>query len=184
MQGLCSESQNSIDAVNFDQQRTLVLPAKKIWNSMLPIWLWGVIIAIVLLVIVSVVLKYIQKPQYRFTNFEVRRKAAGSSRQFNGDTQSFPYSIGCDGDLEIPGATWKLMFVTKRYNPILNPFRKTGYYVTLEAGDFANIINDIDDRNIDTIQIGQTSMLFRYKKTPMIRIEIAEGSTNNIIYIS
>ena len=184
LQGLCSESQNSIDAVNFDQQRTLVLPAKKIWNSMLPIWLWGVIIAIVLLVIVSVVLKYIQKPQHRFTNFEVRRKAAGGSRQYNGDTQSFPYSIGSDGNLVIPGATWKLMFVTKRYNPILNPFRKTGYYVKLESGDFANIINDIDNSNIDTIQIGQTSMLFRYKKTPMIRIEIAEGSTNNIIYIS
>ncbi len=184
LQGLCQEKTGAPDAVRFNQEYSVNTPAAKVWNSIAPLWVWIVIVALALLLIVSIVLKYIQKPHKRYTNFVVARKAAGRSKQYPGDTRTFPYSLGTDGELVIPGATWKLRFTTKRYNPILNPFRKTGYYVTLENGDFANIVDEIKDVNLETIKVGQTTFLFRYKKTPMVRIEITEGTTTNIISIS
>lgn len=184
LQGLCQEKAESPNIVRLNQEYALTTPAEKVWNSVIPAWLWGLIIIIVLVVAVSIALKYLQKPQIRFTNFEVKRRMQGKTQQFNGDTRTFPYSVGNGGNMAIQGVTWTLNFTTKRYNPLLNPFRKTGCYVTLEAGDFAEIKDEISDNLIETIQVGQTTLLFKYKRTPMVRIEIAEGTTTNIITIS
>ncbi len=184
LQSLCQERAGAPNAVKLNQEFTLTTPAAKVWNAIIPLWLWVLIIAALLLVIVSVILKYMQNLNGKTIYFEVKRKVAGKTTQSVGETNSFPYSVGAGGNLAIQGATWLLKFTTRRYNPILNPFKKTGYYVTLEAGDYAGIVDMLTDEQIETLNTGDSTMLFRYKKTPMVRIEITEGNTTNIISLS
>ena len=184
LQGLCHESSTAPDAVRMVRPETAGMPALGIWNAQWPKWVWAVIIGLIALFVLSLIWKYLQNPAKRFTSIVVRQKTGSQSKQFAGDTDMLPYSIGQDGDLNIPMASWRLKIIPKRYNPIFNLFRRTGYYAVLESGDFADIINDMTDSKISTLALGRTAFLFKYKKTPMIRVEITDGMTTNIITIS
>ena len=184
LQGVCQGKAESSNSVNLNREFAVTVPSARLWNSIIPLWLWMLIIAVMLLVVVSVILKYMQNINGKTIYFEVKRKVAGKTTQSVGDTNSFPYSVGVGGNLAIQGATWLLNFTTRRYNPILNPFKKTGYYVTLEAGDYAGIVDQLSDEQVETLKTGDSAMLFRHNKTPMVRIEITEGSNTNIISIS
>lgn len=184
LQGLCHESPMAPDAVRMVRQETIGMPMFGIWNAQWPKWVWEIIIGLIALFILSLIWKYLQNPAKRYTNIVVMQKTGSQSKQFAGDTDLLPMTIGIDGDLNISNASWRLKIVPKRYNPIFNLFRRTGYYAVLESGDFADIINDMTDSKICTISLGKTAFLFKYKKTPMIRVEIADGMTTNIITIS
>ena len=184
LQGLCHESSTAPDAVRMVRSETAGMPALGIWNAQWPKWVWAVIIGLVALFILSLIWKYLQNPAKRYTNFVVKRTVSGSTQQITGDTMQLPFSIGIDGDMKIPGCAWRLKIVPKRYNPIFNPFRKTGYYAVLETGDFADVINDITDAKTATLTMGKEAFLFKYKKAPLVRIEITEGMSMNIITLS
>ena len=184
LQGLCHESPMAPNAVRMVRQETAGMPAFGIWNAQWPKWVWEIIIGLIAIFILSLIWKYLQNPAKRYTNIVVMQKTGSQSKQFAGDTDLLPMTIGIDGDLNISNASWRLKIVPKRYNPIFNLFRRTGYYAVLESGDFADIINDMTDSKICTISLGKTAFLFKYKKTPMIRVEIADGMTTNIITIS
>lgn len=184
LEGLCKVNPNNPDAVNLTREEKVKLPALGIWNSTLPQWLWYSIIGLIILFILSVIWKYMQKPKKRYTSVVVKRKTSEGTKQYNGDADALPFSIGQDGELNVPGASWRIKIVAKRYNPIFNPIRKTGYYAVLEVGDFADIVNEMTDMKVATLQLGRTAFLFKYKKAPMVRIEITEGITTNIITLS
>lgn len=184
LEGLCKVNQKNPDEVNLTREEVIKLPALGIWNSTLPQWLWYTIIGLIILFIISLIWKYSQQPKKRYTNVVVKRKTSDGTKQYNADADALPFSVGQDGELTVPGASWRIRIVAKRYNPIFNPIRKTGYYATLEIGDFADIVNEMTDMKVATLQLGKTAFLFKYKKAPMVRIEITEGITTNIITIS
>ncbi len=184
LQGLCHESSKAPDAVRLVRKETIGMPMFKIWNAQWPKWIWEVIIGLIALFILSLIWKYLQNPAKRFTNIVVTQKTGSTTKQFAGDTNLLPMTIGLDGDLIIPNSSWRLRIIPKRYNPIFNLLRRTGYYAVLESGDFADIVNDITDSKISTISLGKTAFLFKYHKVPMIRVEITEGMTTYIITIS
>ncbi len=184
LQGLCHESPMSPDAVCMVHQETAHMPALGVWNAQWPKWVWIVIIGLIVLFILSLIWKYLQNPAKRLTSVLVQRTTGESTQRVTGETDVLPYSIGQDGDLNIPNASWRLKIIPKRYNPIFNPFRKTGYYAILEVGDFADVVNDITDSKMDTLTFGKVGFLFKHKQVPMIRIEISEGLTSNVIILS
>ncbi len=184
LQGICKVNPKGEDAVNLTRRETITMPHIGIWNSTLPKWAWALIIFVFVLIIISLIWEAMQKPQKRMTSIQVKRKGSNGIDTFNGDTDFLPYTIGDGGDLSVPGASWRLRIEPRRYNPIFNIFRKTGYYGTLESGDFADIINEMTDYKIATLQVGKTAFLFRYKRAPMVRLEIAEGITTYVITIS
>jgi hypothetical protein len=184
LQGLCHESPMAPDAVRMVRQETIGMPMFGIWNAQWPKWVWEIIIGLIALFILSLIWKYLQNPAKRYTNIVVKRTVSGSTQQITGDTMHLPFSVGVDGDLKIPGCAWRLKIVPKRYNPIFNPFRKSGYYAVLEVGDFADVINDITDTKIATLTMSKPVFLFKYKKVPLVRIEITEGVSMNIITLS
>ena len=153
-------------------------------NYITLILLSALIILLIAMIIISLIWEALQKPQKRLTSIQVKKQGSNGANTFNGDTDYLPYTIGEGGDLTIPGAAWRLKIEPRRYNPIFNIFRKTGYYGTLESGDFADIINETTDYKIATLQVGKTAFLFRYKHAPMVRLEITEGITTYIITIS
>ena len=184
LQGLCHESPMAPDAVRMVRQEMIGMPMFGIWNAQWPKWVWEIIIGLIALFILSLIWKYSMNPAKRMTSVVVKSTTGSSTKQVTGDTDIFPYSIGQGGDLDIPTASWRLKIVPKRFNPIFNPFRRTGYYAVLESGDFADIINDMTDGKIATIAFGKTGFLFKHKQVPMIRIEISEGLTNYVITLS
>ena len=184
LQGLCKVNPNDEDAVNLTRRETIAVPYVGVWNSTLPKWAWALIILLIAMIIISLIWEALQKPQKRLTSIQVKKQGSNGANTFNGDTDYLPYTIGEGGDLSIPGAAWRLKIEPRRYNPIFNIFRKTGYYGTLESGDFADIINETTDYKIATLQVGKTAFLFRYKHAPMVRLEITEGITTYIITIS
>ena len=190
LQGLCQERDDSPDAVRLDQSFSETAPAAKIWNAVLQWWVYVIIALLILGIIASIVYTKLQHPERRNTSVLVRRRAGGVSKQYSGDSALLPMTIGdgSDCDVNVQGASWTLKITAKRYNPIITWIslgkRKTGYYAILEAGDYAEIINDYTDEKIATIGTTKEEFLFPYRKAPMSRIEITEGTTTNRIEIS
>ena len=188
LQGLCQENEQSPDAVHLVQNHTTTLPALSIWNNILP-WYYLVLIYLVLVgLIAALIYMFCIHPEKRLTYIVVNRKVSGSSKQFNGETSRLPITVGsgAEVDVPVPGALWTIEIYAKKKYPIINWIskEKTGYYVKLVNGDFADIINEYNDENIATISTGKSAYLFKYKKSPNTRIEISEGMTTNVISIS
>lgn len=187
LQGLCQEKPSTPDAVCLDQSYSLTAPATKLWNAKLHWWFYALILLIILGIIASIVYTMLQHPERRNTSVVVKRRAGGVSKQYTGDTNRLPLTIGDGADVNIPGASWTLKITAKRYNPIITWFTlgkcKTGYYAILEAGDYAELINDYTDEQCGTIGTTKYVLLFPYKKAPKKRIEINEGTTTNRIEI-
>ena len=166
----------------------LTVPPTKIWNGRLALWVYVLIALAIVGLLASFVYMIVINPKRRYTTVTVKRRANGVSKTYNGEVSQLPMVIGDDGDVKVPGATWTLRIEAQVHNPIISwiPFLncKTGYYVKLENGDYADIINDYTDEKTGTVSCGKSAFLFPYKKAPRSRIEISEGTTTNRIEIN
>lgn len=188
LQGLCQEKADSPNAVRFNQEYSVNTPAAKVWNSIVPLWVYLLVILVIIGVIASIVYTMMIHPERRDTSILVKRRSTNESKPYTGDAVAFPVTIGNGCDINVPGANWTLKIFARRYNPIitwcsLGKF-KSGYYAILETGDYADIVNDYTDENICTLSTAKSVLLFPYKKAPKSRIEISEGNTKNIIVIN
>lgn len=188
LQGLCGENETSPDAVKLHSSIPLTVPPTKIWNGRLALWVYVLIALAIVGLLASFVYMIVINPKRRYTTVTVKRRANGVSKTYNGEVSQLPMVIGDDGDVKVPGATWTLRIEAQVHNPIISwiPFLncKTGYYVKLENGDYADIINDYTDEKTGTVSCGKSAFLFPYKKAPRSRIEISEGTTTNRIEIN
>ena len=108
----------------------------------------------------------------------------GTSKRYSLDEAVAPVTIGAaDSDLPVKDANWSVRLFTERHNPALF-FLKSGYYMVLEQGDFAEIQTDLffDPR---TVSVGEKIFLYKAGKSGSVTVKIGErGKTRYQIELS
>lgn len=159
-------------SVEFSYPVSMQMPSHRIWDSVIPLWVWivaGVLLAIIL---GSVIYTYCIMKVTRSWAITVKEKNAdGMTRRYNGDTQKLPYTIGRNGVMKVPGANWDLTLLSKRCNPLLFGY-KSGYYIRLENGTFAEIADAYSNETKQTLAVGGESFLFACGKPEALCILI------------
>ena len=183
LQGVCGEVGGQKDALNLTRTESGNLPSANVWNSLLPLWVWVIIILVILVIIASFVYEYAFLKLNREWSVSVKAIAPdGNSARYNSDSMKAPFTFGpADSDLQVKGAPWAIKLYTKRYNPFT--FRKSGYFLLLEQGTFADVQTDYDDEP-RTISIGESAFLCAPGKSIAVNVRIKEkGKTDYKISI-
>lgn len=178
LQGVCGEVGGQKDALNLTRIESGTLPSANVWNSILPLWVWVVIILVIIAIIASFVYEYVFLKLSREWSVSVKAIAPdGNSARYNSDSMKAPFTFGpADSDLQVKDAPWAIKLYTKRYNPFT--FRKSGYFLLLEQGTFADVQTDYDDEP-HTISIGESSFLCAPGKSIAVNVRIKEkGKTD------
>lgn len=174
LQGVCGEVAGQSDAVILSRTESGKLPSTHIWNSILPIWLWVIIILIILAIAFSFIYEYfITKLNRKWMVYVKASKPDGTTKRYSLDEVVAPFTIG-EGEIELPidEAKWSLKIFTERYNPILF-FLKSGYYMILKQGDFAEVQTD-NDYDPRTISVGEKVLLYKAGKSGLVTVKIGE----------
>ena len=185
LQGVCGEVAGQGDAVNLNRVASGKLPSASVWNSKLPIWLWVIIILIILAIIASFVYQFLfTKLNRKWMVFVKASSPDGTSKRYNLDEVAAPITIGgADTDLPVKDAKWSIKVFTERHNPALF-FLKSGYYMVLEQGDFADVQTD-NDYDPRTVSVGEKVFLYRAGKSGSVTVKIGEkGKTRYQIDLS
>ena len=185
LQGVCGEVAGQGDAVNLNRIASGKLPSASVWNSKLPIWLWVIIILIILAIIASFVYQFLfTKLNRKWMVFVKASSPDGTSKRYNLDEVVAPITIGgADTDLPVKDAKWSIKVFTERHNPALF-FLKSGYYMVLEQGDFADVQTD-NDYDPRTVSVGEKVFLYRAGKSGSVTVKIGEkGKTRYQIDLS
>ena len=178
LQGICGEVAGQGDAVSLNRVDSGKLPSASIWNSTLPIWAWCLILLIILVIIASFVYEYaILKLNREWTVSVKAASPDGSTARFNGDGLKAPFAFGpADSALSVKAAPWAIKIYTKRHNPLT--FMKSGYFLELQQGGFADVETDYDDEP-RTISVGESVFLCAPGKSTAVNIRIKEkGKTD------
>ena len=178
LQAVCGEVAGKGDAVSLIRDESGVLPSAKVWNSILPMWLWVVILIILMVIIASFVYEYAFVKLNREWSISVKAiSPEGNSARFNNDSVSAPFTFGQDeSELPVLGAPWSIKVYTIRRNPLT--FRKSGYYLCLEKGSFADVETDFDD-DPRTISAGESILLCPAGQSADVKVRIKEkGKTD------
>lgn len=174
LQGVCGEVAGQGDAVNLHRTDSGKLPSTSVWNSILPIWVWVIIILIILAIIGSFVYEFFLTKLNRKWMILVKASSPdGTTKRYNLDEVVAPVTIGAgDADLPVKEAKWLVKLFTERHNPALF-FLKSGYYMVLEQGDFADVQtdNDFDPR---TVSVGEKVFLYKAGKSGSVSVKIGE----------
>ena len=185
LQGVCGEVAGQGDAVNLNRIDSGKLPSASVWNSTLPIWLWVIIILIILAIIASFVYQFLfTKLNRKWMVFVKASSPDGTSKRYNLDEVVAPITIGgADTDLPVKDAKWSIKVFTERHNPALF-FLKSGYYMVLEQGDFADVQTD-NDYDPRTVSVGEKVFLYKAGKSGSVTVKIGErGKTRYQIDLS
>lgn len=185
LQGVCGEVAGQGDAVNLKFADSGKLPSASVWNSSLPIWLWVIIILIILAIIASFVYQFLfTKLNRKWMVFVKASSPDGTSKRYNLDEVVAPITIGgADTDLPVKDAKWSIKVFTERHNPALF-FLKSGYYMVLEQGDFADVQTD-NDYDPRTVSVGEKVFLYKAGKSGSVTVKIGErGKTRYQIDLS
>lgn len=185
LQGVCGEVAGQGDAVNLNRTDSGRLPSASVWNSTLPIWLWVIIILIILAIIASFVYQFLfTKLNRKWMVFVKASSPDGTSKRYNLDEVVAPITIGgADTDLPVKDAKWSIKVFTERHNPALF-FLKSGYYMVLEQGAFADVQTD-NDYDPRTVSVGEKVFLYKAGKSGSVTVKIGErGKTRYQIDLS
>lgn len=178
LQGVCGEVAGQDDAVALTRTETGKLPSALVWNSTLPLVAWALIVLVLLVIIASFVYEYAFLKLGREWNVAVKAvDPEGGTARYNGDPLKAPFTFGPAGSaLTVKDAPWALRLYTKRCNPLT--FRKSGYFLCLEQGTFADVETDYDDEP-RTIAVGESAFLCAPGKSTAVNIRIKEkGKTD------
>lgn len=178
LQGVCGEVAGQGDAVNLKLVESGELPQMKVWSSTLPLWLWCLIILVILAIIASFIYEFfIIKLNRRWMVLVKISATDGTVKRVSLDEATTPIVIGPSGsDLHVQGANWSVKLFTERHNPALF-FLKSGYYLVLEQGDFAELQTD-NDYDPRTISIGEKTFLYKPGKTGLVTVKIGSKGQN------
>ena len=178
LQGVCGEVAGQGDAVGLNLSESGTLPTANVWNSLLPIWAWCLILIIILIIIASFIYEYAFLKLNREWTVSVKASSPdeGTAR-FNEEGLKAPFIFGpADSALPVKGAPWSIRIYTKRHNPLT--FMKSGYFLELEQGGFADVETDYDDEP-RTISVGESIFLCAPGKSTAVNIRIKEkGKTD------
>lgn len=160
------------------------MPLYSAWNSMIPLWAW-ILIAVIFIVCIGSIIytMFILKVKRSWAITVVEKKTDGKSRRINGDTEELPYTIGRNGDLAVSGADWNLVITSKKYNPLLF-WNKSGFYIRLEEGAFADIIDAYSKETRNTLSTGNEAFLFSCSKPEALIILISRNGVKYNIELS
>lgn len=175
LQTLCGERNGGL--IECTYQKLLEMPACRLWNSFIPLWVWVVMALILVIVIVSVLYTaFLLKVKRSWIITVVEKNADGKTRRINGDTEELPYRIGRDGMLAVRGADWVLVLTARKYNPLLF-WKKSGFYVSLSEGTFAEITDAYTKEVKHTFSVGNEIFLFSHRKPEAITIQLSGNGT-------
>lgn len=178
LQGVCGEVAGQGDAVTLNRIDSGNLPSAKVWNATLPVWLWLIIALVILVIIASFVYQFAFMKLNREWTISVKAASPdGSSARFNGEGLKAPFTFGpTDSAMPVKGAPWAIKIYTKRHNPLT--FMKSGYFLELVQGGFADVETDYDDEP-RTISVGESAFLCAPGKSTAVNIRIKEkGKTD------
>lgn len=177
LQGVCGEVAGQGDAVTLKRHYEGKLPSSSVWNSTLPMWVWILIFLLILLIIASFIYEYAFIKLNREWSVSVRAIAPeGGSARYNNDAIKAPFTFGpSDSDLPVRGAPWALKMFTKRHNPLT--FIKSGYWLALEQGTFADV--EIDGDEPKTLSVGDKIFICKAGSASVVDVRIKErGQTD------
>ena len=175
LQGVCGEVAGQNGAVDFKLSQTEKLPELRTWNSILPIWAWIIIAAILLVILLSFLYQYLLINLKRDWSVSVRGTFVGGEPpvRANGDSLHVPFTVGeGDADVSVKKAPWTIAVVGKRYNPLL-VWKKSGYYLVLKNGEFA-LVDFEDGSEPITLSVGENCFLFKAGRSGFARVQIKE----------
>lgn len=178
LQGVCGEMAGQGDAVKLSRIESGKLPSTSVWNSILPLWLWILILLIIIIVVASIFYEYMFIKLNREWSLSIKAiDPEGSISRYNNDSLKAPFTFGpADSDLSVKGAPWAIKVYTKRHNPLT--FIKSGYFLSLEQGTFADIESDYYEEP-HTITIGESIYICPAGQSSMVNIRIKEkGKTD------
>ena len=177
LQGVCGEVAGQGDAVTLTRQETGVLPSSRVWNSTLPMWVWILIFLIILVIIASFIYEYAFIKLNRDWSVSIKAIAPdGSSARYNNDAIKASFTFGpSDSAIPVKGAPWAIKLYSVRHNPLT--FLKSGYWLTLEQGTFADV--EIDGDEPKTLSIGDKIFICKAGSAAVVDIRIKEkGKTD------
>lgn len=143
LQGLCQEKTDTPNAVRFNQEYSVNTPAAKAWNSIIPLWVWVLVVALIALWLLCLLITFLINKFgniYRKWNISGRVVSGENAVNFRGtfekspkskitvsqDTVAFNYTQDnmnlCKGD------NWGVDIITVD-GPIYNFWRPRGYYL-------------------------------------------------------
>lgn len=185
LQGVCGEVAGQGNTVNLSRIESGKLPSASVWNSILPLWLWGLIILVIIAIIASFIYEYfIMNLNRKWMVFVKSSNPDGTTNRYNLDEVVPPITIGAgEVDLPIKEAQWDIKVFAERHNPALY-FLKSGYYMILEQGDFAEIQTD-NDYDPRTVSVGEKVLLYKAGKSGSVTVKIGEkGKTRFLIELN
>lgn len=168
---VCGEKDNGI--VEFTYRTLVEVPAFQLWNSFIPLWTWIVLACVILIIVLSVLYTaFILKVKRSWGITVVEKNAEGRIHRISGDTEDLPYSIGRDASLAVRGADWILVLNAKKYNPLFF-WKKSGFYITLEEGTFAEVVDVYTKEVRNTLSTGNEVFLFSQRKPEALSIRLS-----------
>lgn len=160
-------------AIGFTYEATLEMPAYRLWNSYIPLWIWVTVACILSIIVISILYTVFLLKVKRFWSITVIEKnTEGKTRRMNGDTEKLPYSIGRNGTLTVRGANWLLVIRSQKHNPLLF-WKKSGFYLTLEEGTFAEVVDAYTQEVKNTLSVGNETFLFSHRKPEAFTIRLS-----------
>lgn len=170
LQQICKDNSKCVGG----SEHQLDMPTVRVWNSIIPLWVWIVAAVILLTVIVSVLytifgIKLNKEWQVTVT----RRDSEGNRVKESSAFIVAPAEIKSTKDKR-PTNDWVVKFTAKKYNP-LNVFRlgKTGYYVTLQSGAFLEVMDPFAPKAVlHTLSPGDEVFVSPHRRTDQIILQI------------
>ena len=166
------------ERLELTEVRRVEVPTKWVWSSSVPLPLWALIILVLGAIVASLVYTLTQRFDKRLS-FTVYHKAGSDNMPYTGDTRRFPFTIADGGDLDVPGAAWKVRLSVRRGLLLLFGL-KGGYYLTLADGQRATLYNNRNDKVQATLRRGQKVLLFGRKAKKPLRLEIDEADMGSV----
>ena len=180
LQGVCGVVPGQDGAINMNLEQSVAMPKLRTWNSVIPLWAWILIAAFVLIAILSVLYQQFLIKVDREWSVSVKgTQPNGETIRANGDALKAPFTFGgsSDADIRVKNTPWTMEVKGRKFNPLF-VWRKSGYYLTLLEGQYADV--DLQDGSDPvTISVGKTCFLYRAGQSEYIRIHIHErGATD------
>lgn len=170
---LTATGQQHDNSISFNYLETVEMPAHRLWNSYIPLWIWITVACILSIIVISILYTvFLLKVKRSWSITVVEKNSEGKTRRINGDTEDLPYSIGQNGQLPIRGANWLLVIKAQKHNPLLF-WKKSGFYLTLAEGTFAEVIEAYTQEIKDTLSVGNEVFLFSHRKPEAFTIRLS-----------
>lgn len=149
LRGICNEKAESLNAIKFDQEYSVQIPAVKVWNSDIPLWVCVLILALIVIWLISLLVTFLINKFgniYRIWSIMATVNDGINSEDFS---KRFPKT---NKVLVTPSAlnivnedSWQFEIITVD-GPIYRFWRPRGYYI--KRGNIGMSINRKGRKNV------------------------------------